>query len=70
MWQKRLMKNDEQLVDENFAQATLVKCVLRVAEVYRVNMSNGETMYLIPDYDNQTFQTDLNYFKLHDTEVW
>ncbi len=46
------------------AQATLVKCVLRVAEVYRVNMSNGETMYLIPDYDNQTFQTDLNYFKL------
>lgn len=46
------------------AQATLVKCVLRVAEVYRVNMSNGETMYLIPDYDKQTFQTDLNYFKL------
>ena len=46
------------------AQATLVKCVLRVAEVYRVNMSNGETMYLIPDYDEQTFQTDLNYFKL------
>ena len=46
------------------AQATLVKCVLRVAEVYRVNMSNGETMYLIPDYDAQTFQTDLNYFKL------
>ena len=46
------------------AQATLVKCVLRVAEVYRVNMSNGETMYLIPDYDKQIFQTDLNYFKL------
>ena len=46
------------------AQATLVKCVLRVAEVYRVNMSNGEMMYLIPDYDKQTFQTDLNYFKL------
>lgn len=46
------------------AQATLVKCVLRVAEVYRVKMSNGETMYLIPDYDKQTFQTDLNYFKL------
>lgn len=46
------------------AQATLVKCVLRVAEVYRVNMSNGEIMYLIPDYDKQTFQTDLNYFKL------
>ena len=45
-------------------QATLVKCVLRVAEVYRVNMSNGEIMYLIPDYDKQTFQTDLNYFKL------
>ena len=51
------------------AQATLVKCVLRVAEVYRVNMSNGETMYLIPDYDNQTFQTDLNYFKLLCTEA-
>lgn len=51
------------------AQATLVKCVLRVAEVYRVNMSNGETMYLIPDYDKQTFQTDLNYFKLLCTEA-
>lgn len=51
------------------AQATLVKCVLRVAEVYRVSMSNGETMYLIPDYDNQTFQTDLNYFKLLCTEA-
>lgn len=51
------------------AQATLVKCVLRVAEVYRVNMSNGETMYLIPDYDAQTFQTDLNYFKLLCTEA-
>lgn len=51
------------------AQATLVKCVLRVAEVYRVNMSNGETMYLIPDYDTQTFQTDLNYFKLLCTEA-
>lgn len=51
------------------AQATLVKCILRVAEVYRVNMSNGETMYLIPDYDNQTFQTDLNYFKLLCTEA-
>ena len=51
------------------AQATLVKCVLRVAEVYRVNMSNGETMYLIPDYDNQTFRTDLNYFKLLCTEA-
>lgn len=51
------------------AQATLVKCVLRVAEVYRVNMSNGETMYLIPDYDNQTFQPDLNYFKLLCTEA-
>ena len=51
------------------AQATLVKCVLRVAEVYRVNMSNGETMYLIPDYDNQTLQTDLNYFKLLCTEA-
>ena len=51
------------------AQATLVKCVLRVAEVYRVNMSNGETMYLIPDYDAQIFQTDLNYFKLLCTEA-
>lgn len=51
------------------AQATLVKCALRVAEVYRVNMSNGETMYLIPDYDKQTFQTDLNYFKLLCTEA-
>lgn len=51
------------------AQTTLAKCVLRVAEVYRVNMSNGETMYLIPDYDTQTFQTDLNYFKLLCTEA-
>ncbi len=56
------MKNDEQLVDENSLKQHFIKCVLRVAEVHRVNMSNGETMYLIPDYDNQTFQTDLNYF--------
>jgi hypothetical protein len=69
---KEFMSDVVEAIDEKrratgrreLAQATLVKCVLRVAEVYRVNMSNGETMYLIPDYDKQTFQTDLNYFKL------
>ena len=74
---KEFMSDVVEAIDEKrratgrreLAQATLVKCVLRVAEVYRVNMSNGETMYLIPDYDNQTFQTDLNYFKLLCTEA-
>ena len=69
---KEFMSDVVEAIDEKrratgrreLAQATLVKCVLRVAEVYRVKMSNGETMYLIPDYDKQTFQTDLNYFKL------
>ena len=69
---KEFMSDVVEAIDEKrratgrreLAQATLVKCVLRVAEVYRVNMSNGEMMYLIPDYDKQTFQTDLNYFKL------
>ena len=69
---KEFMSDVVEAIDEKrratgrreLAQATLVKCVLRVAEVYRVNMSNGETMYLIPDYDKHTFQTDLNYFKL------
>lgn len=69
---KEFMSDVVEAIDEKrratgrreLAQATLAKCVLRVAEVYRVNMSNGETMYLIPDYDTQTFQTDLNYFKL------
>ena len=69
---KEFMSDVVEAIDEKrratgrreLAQATLVKCVLRVAEVYRVNMSNGETMYLIPDYDKQIFQTDLNYFKL------
>lgn len=69
---KEFMSDVVEAIDEKrratgrreLAQATLVKCVLRVAEVYRVSMSNGETMYLIPDYDKQTFQTDLNYFKL------
>lgn len=69
---KEFMSDVVEAIDEKrratgrreLTQATLVKCVLRVAEVYRVNMSNGETMYLIPDYDKQTFQTDLNYFKL------
>lgn len=69
---KEFMSDVVEAIDEKrratgrreLAQATLVKCVLRVAEVHRVNMSNGETMYLIPDYDKQTFQTDLNYFKL------
>ena len=74
---KEFMSDVVEAIDEKrratgrreLAQATLVKCVLRVAEVYRVNMSNGETMYLIPDYDKQTFQTDLNYFKLLCTEA-
>lgn len=74
---KEFMSDVVEAIDEKrratgrreLAQATLVKCVLRVAEVYRVNMSNGETMYLIPDYDAQTFQTDLNYFKLLCTEA-
>ena len=74
---KEFMSDVVEAIDEKrratgrreLAQATLVKCVLRVAEVYRVNMSNGETMYLIPDYDTQTFQTDLNYFKLLCTEA-
>ena len=74
---KEFMSDVVEAIDEKrratgrreLAQATLVKCVLRVAEVYRVNMSNVETMYLIPDYDNQTFQTDLNYFKLLCTEA-
>ena len=74
---KEFMSDVVEAIDEKrratgrreLAQATLVKCVLRVAEVYRVNMSNGETMYLIPDYDNQTFRTDLNYFKLLCTEA-
>lgn len=69
---KEFMSDVVEAIDEKrratgrreLTQATLVKCVLRVVEVYRVNMSNGETMYLIPDYDKQTFQTDLNYFKL------
>ena len=69
---KEFMSDVVEAIDEKrratgrreLAQVTLVKCVLRVAEVYRVNMSNGETMYLIPDYDKQIFQTDLNYFKL------
>lgn len=74
---KEFMSDVVEAIDEKrratgrreLAQATLVKCVLRVAEVYRVNMSNGETMYLVPDYDAQTFQTDLNYFKLLCTEA-
>lgn len=74
---KEFMSDVVEAIDEKrratgrreLAQATLVKCVLRVAEVYRVNMSNGETMYLIPDYDAQKFQTDLNYFKLLCTEA-